>query len=92
MKATHPADNLIAQMENTERAHRFGYNKLTAKPAGEGDMTLHSDSKKKSDAEMAGSLAYITADGRVFFYCHVFEAASGPFCFNIYDHQGFIIG
>ena len=91
MKATHPADILIANMENTEYNNRLT---ATRWDHWRTDRILTSDRRKSANdiLHKEKKLAHIDADGTVTFYCDKFEAAASPFCFNIYDHQGFIIG
>ena len=56
-----------------------------------GNGTTISDMKREKWGDYK-KVAHVSDDGTIKFWDDKFEAAAGPFCFNIYDHQGFIIG
>ena len=78
MKATHPADRLIAHMENTEYNNRLTATKFVHWSTG---RILTSDRRKSANDTLhkEKKLAHIDADGTVTFYCDKFEAAAGRF-------------
>ncbi len=78
MKATHPADSLIAHMENTEYNNRLTATKLDHWRT---DRILTSDRRKSANDTLhkEKKLAHIDADGTATFYCDKFEAAAGRF-------------